>query len=73
MLRAAAELTRDLVAPRPGVYWADLLASATIGYAALVCAVMLAGGWAVAAGVVRPPLRLARGLTPADEMARVNR
>ena len=52
MLRAAAELTRDLVAPRPGIYWADLIASAAIGYAALIGAAMLASGWAVAAGVV---------------------
>ena len=52
MLRAAAELTRDLVAPRPAVYWGDLIASAATGYAALVGAVMLPGGWAVAAGVV---------------------
>ena len=33
MLRAAAEMTRDLVAPRPAVYWADFLGSALLGYA----------------------------------------
>ncbi|WP_425230439.1 fatty acid desaturase family protein [Sphingomonas sp.] len=52
MLRAAAELTRDLGVPRPAVYWADLLGSASIGYAALAGAVSLRGGWAWAAGVV---------------------
>jgi fatty acid desaturase len=52
MLRAAAELTRDLVAPRPGMYWADMTGSAAIGYAALVGAATLPGGWAAAAGVV---------------------
>ncbi|MCM8731834.1 fatty acid desaturase family protein [Hephaestia sp. GCM10023244] len=52
MLRAAAELTRDLHAPRPRLYWADLLASVTVGYIALAGALMLTGGWAVAAGVV---------------------
>ena len=52
MLKAAAELTRDLVAPRPALYWADMLGSALLGYAALVGAATLAGGWAVAAGVV---------------------
>jgi fatty acid desaturase len=52
MLRTAAELTRDLVAPRPGIYWADLLASAVLGYAALVGAAMLSGAGAIAAGVV---------------------
>ncbi|HEU0045208.1 fatty acid desaturase [Sphingomonas sp.] len=52
MLRAAAELTRDLIAPKPHVYWADMVGSALLGYAALVAAVTLSGGWAVAAGVV---------------------
>jgi fatty acid desaturase len=53
MLRAAAELTRDLVAPRPAVYWADLLASAVVGYAALVVAASAATtGTMVIAGVV---------------------
>ncbi|WP_419809781.1 fatty acid desaturase family protein [Sphingomonas sp.] len=52
MLRAAAELTRDLIAPRAGVYWADMGVSALVGYAALVGAVMLPGAWAVAGGVV---------------------
>ena len=40
MLRAAAELTRDLVQPRPRLYWADLIASAVVGYGALVMAIM---------------------------------
>ncbi|TCP96373.1 fatty acid desaturase [Sphingomonas sp. PP-F2F-A104-K0414] len=35
MLRAAAELTRDLVKPRPVIYWADLIGSAVVGYGAL--------------------------------------
>jgi len=53
MLRAAAELTRDLVAPRPGIYWADLIGSAAVGYGALVAAVLVPrGGWTVALGVV---------------------
>ena len=39
MLRAAAELTRDLTAPKPLIYWADFLASALIGYAALFGAI----------------------------------
>ena len=46
MLRAAAELTRDLNAPRPAIYWADLIASAVLGYAALAAAVLLRRlGW----------------------------
>ncbi|MES2288204.1 MAG: fatty acid desaturase [Pseudomonadota bacterium] len=52
MLRTAAEVTRDLMAPRPGIYWADFLGSAAIGYGALYAAVTLAGGWAILAGVI---------------------
>jgi len=35
MLKAAAKLTRDLNAPNAAIYWADMLGSAAIGYAAL--------------------------------------
>ncbi len=53
MLRAAVELTRDLGAPRAAIYWADLILSVVIGYAALFAAVTLASpGWAVLAGIV---------------------
>lgn len=40
MLRAAAELTRDLHAPKPRIYWTDMLLSAGIGYAALTGAIL---------------------------------
>lgn len=33
MIRSAAELTRDLTAPRSFVYWGDFLGSALLGYA----------------------------------------
>ena len=53
MLKIAAEITRDLHAPRPSIYWADFLASALIGYAALAIAITAGSiGWAIAAGVV---------------------
>ena len=53
MLRTAAELTRDLHAPRPAIYWADMLASAALGYAALIAAVLASSiGWALLAGVI---------------------
>jgi len=35
MLKAAANLTRDLNVPKSSVYWADMLGSALLGYAAL--------------------------------------
>lgn len=53
MLRAAAELTRDLHPPKPLVYWGDMLTSSAIGYGALVAAVLLTSPLlAVLAGVV---------------------
>ena len=53
MIRAAADLTRELSKPRPAIYWADLVASALISYAALAVAATVSGtGPAIAAGVV---------------------
>lgn len=53
MLRAAAELTRDIAAPRPLIYWSDFVASAVVGYLTLFAAMTLTRpGWAVAAGLV---------------------
>jgi len=53
MLRAAANLTRDLNVPRPAIYWADLIASSLAGYGALFIA-MTANltGVALLAGLV---------------------
>ena len=44
MLRAAADLTRDLNAARPAIYWGDFIGSAVIGYSAFAGAV-LATAW----------------------------
>ena len=53
MLKAAADLTRDLNVPKPAIYWTDLIASAAIGYGALVAAILLPSfGWALLAGLV---------------------
>ena len=71
MLRAAADLTRDLVAPRPAIYWADLGASAAIGYGALALAVTAhATGWMIAAGVVAV-LALYRAMSFIHEVSHV--
>jgi fatty acid desaturase len=40
MIRAASELTRDLVAANPRVYYADFLASALAGYAGIATAIL---------------------------------
>lgn len=39
MLKAAANLTRDLNVARPEIYWADMLGSALLGYGALTTTV----------------------------------
>jgi fatty acid desaturase len=53
MLKAAAKLTRDLNAPNSAIYWADLLGSALLGYAALSGAMIMQPTWlALASGLV---------------------
>lgn len=42
MIRAAAELTRDLNAPRPDIYWPDFLICAALGYGAMALAILAA-------------------------------
>ncbi len=69
MLRTAAELTRDLIAPRPMLYWADLIGSVAIGYAALAVAVTVDGaGWVVLAAVLSA-LALYRALSFIHEVS----
>ncbi len=53
MLRAAAELTRDISEARPAIYWPDMLISTTVGYATLAGAILIEDIWlAVVSGVV---------------------
>jgi fatty acid desaturase len=53
MLKAAANLTRDLNVPSPPIYWADMIGSALLGYAGLFAAMAVHPAWlAVAAGLV---------------------
>ena len=53
MLKAAANLTRDLNVPDPRIYWADMLGSALLGYAGLFAAMTLESTvFAVAAGLI---------------------
>jgi fatty acid desaturase len=71
MLRTAAELSRDLIAPRPLLYWGDLVASTAVGYGALVAAVLAPGtGWSVAAAVVSA-LALYRAISFIHELTHV--
>jgi fatty acid desaturase len=69
MLRAAAEATRDLIAPRPGIYWVDLIGSVVVGYGALAAAVTVRQtGWVVLAAVVSA-LALYRALSFIHEIS----
>ena len=53
MLKAAANLTRDLNVPDGRIYWADMLGSALLGYAGLFTAMMASSALvAVIAGLV---------------------
>jgi fatty acid desaturase len=53
MLKAAANLTRDLNVPNSAIYWADMLGSAVLGYAALFAAILVHSTWiGLAAGLV---------------------
>ena len=63
MLKAAANLTRDLNAPKSAIYWADMLGSALLGYAALFAAMFVRP--TLARRLLRPRRRsraLSRGL-----------
>jgi fatty acid desaturase len=73
MLRAAAELTRDLSTARPGIYWPDMIGSALVGYAALAGAILADDLWlALACGVVAV-LALYRALLFIHEITHLHR
>ena len=53
MLKAAANLTRDLNVPKSAIYWVDMLGSALLGYAALFGSMFVQPTWlAVGVGLV---------------------
>ena len=53
MLKAAANLTRDLNAPNSTIYWADMLGSALLGYAAMFAAILARPAWlALGSGLI---------------------
>ena len=72
MLRAAADLTRDIAAARPGLYWPDMLLSAAAGYAALAGAILLSG-WAALACALLAVLALYRALLFIHELTHIHR
>ena len=53
MIRAASELTRELVTPSARIYWTDFLVSTFLGYAGVVAAILaLSIPWMLAAALV---------------------
>ena len=73
MLRAARDLTKDIAAPRAGIYWPDMIGSALIGYAALAGAILLQPVWlAVLSGIVAV-LALYRALLFIHEISHLHR
>ncbi len=52
MLRAAAELTRDLHTPNKALYWSDCLLSASVGYAGMATAMFAPSPWVAVLGAV---------------------
>ena len=73
LLATVRRLSRDLVRPRPAVYWTDLILSSALGYGALIIAVMADAGWiATLAGLVSA-LALYRGMLFVHELAHLRR
>ena len=73
LLRAAAELTRDLNQAKGAIYWTDMLGSALVGYLALAGAVLLPFGWATVALGVISTLALYRALLFIHELTHLHR
>jgi fatty acid desaturase len=73
MLRAAVELTRDLATAKPSIYWADMLLSAVLGYAALAGAILASHpALTIACGVIAA-LALYRALLFIHELTHIHR
>jgi len=71
MLRTAAESTRDINAPRPAIYWSDMLGSAGLGFGALAVSILAAStALALVAGLVSI-LALYRALSFIHELTHI--
>ncbi|MDP3674604.1 MAG: fatty acid desaturase [Novosphingobium sp.] len=73
MLRAAVELTRDLAAARPAIYWPDMLVSALVGYAGLAGAILFDNPWAAVSCGAVAALALYRALLFIHELTHIHR
>ncbi|MEJ2457045.1 MAG: fatty acid desaturase [Novosphingobium sp.] len=73
MLRAAAELTRDIATARAAIYWPDMLVSAALGYAALAGAILLGNPLAALACGFLASLALYRALLFIHELTHIHK
>ena len=69
MLRAAVDLTRELSQPKPAIYWADLIASAVVGYGALAVAVTTSSASVVVVAGIVAMLGLYRAMSFIHEVS----
>jgi fatty acid desaturase len=73
MLRAARDLTKGLGEAKPGIYWADMILSAGVGYAGVATAILSNSlGVQIAAGLVAA-LALYRALMFIHELTHIHR
>jgi fatty acid desaturase len=73
MLRAAVELTRDINAARPEIYWPDMLLSAALGYTGIAGAILFASPWAALGSALVAALALYRALLFIHELTHIHR
>ncbi|WP_260924565.1 fatty acid desaturase family protein [Novosphingobium sp. 9] len=73
MMRAAAELTRDIAKARPAIYWPDMLANAAVGYATLAGAILASSPWVALACALVSVLTLYRALLFIHELTHYHR
>ncbi len=73
MLRAAAELTRDIGEARPDIYWPDMILSALVGYAALAGAILAENTLLAAVSGVISFMALYRALLFIHEITHLHR
>lgn len=73
MLRAARDLTKDLIDARPGIYWSDMAGSALLGYFALTGAILAANPLVAALCAILAVLALYRALLFIHELTHIHR
>ena len=73
MLRAAAELTRDLNTARAGIYWPDMIGSALVGYGAMAGAILVENTMLAIALALVSVLALYRALLFIHEISHLHR